>query len=130
MELITGHPAGWNDDDAEGKTAYYFQITGSRTEEGAVDGYNNQKTMTATSNRKGTVTNERTKGRVTVLKYDTESEIGKPQGDAVLDGAVMNSGRQQTSFMRMDIRGFSIGRETWSEPERWARFRADSSSTI
>lgn len=53
-----------------------------------MDGYNNQKTMTATSNRKGTVTNERTKGRVTVLKYDTESEIGKPQGDAVLDGAV------------------------------------------
>lgn len=88
VELITGHPAGWKDDDAEGKTAYYFQITGSRTEEGAVDGYNNQKTMTATSNRKGTVTNERTKGRVTVLKYDTESEIGKPQGDAVLDGAV------------------------------------------
>ena len=88
VELITGHPAGWNDDDAEGKTAYYFQITGSRTEEGSVEGYNNQKTMTATANRKGTVTNERTKGRVTVLKYDTESETGNPQGDAVLDGAV------------------------------------------
>ena len=88
VELITGHPAGWTDDDAEGKTAYYFQITGSRTEEGEVDGYNNQKTMTATANRKGIVTNERTKGRVRILKYDTESENEHPQGDAVLNGAV------------------------------------------
>ena len=88
VELITGHPAGWQDDDADGKNAYYFEITGSRTEEGVVDGYNNQTTQTATSNNQGTITNERTKGRVTVVKYDTESESQIIQGDTTLEGAV------------------------------------------
>lgn len=87
-ELITGHPAGWQDDDADGKTAYYFQITGSRTEEGAAEGYNSQKTLRASANDQGTVTNERTKGRVTVVKYDTESESPVVQGDASMEGAV------------------------------------------
>lgn len=40
-ELITGHPAGWTDDDAQGKTVYYFEITGSRTEEGEQEEYCN-----------------------------------------------------------------------------------------
>lgn len=87
-ELITGHPAGWQDDDADGKTAYYFQITGSRTEEGTVDGYNSQTTLRASANHQGTIANERTKGRVTVVKYDTESESQTVQGDASMEGAV------------------------------------------
>ncbi|MBS6395869.1 MAG: hypothetical protein KH452_01775 [Clostridiales bacterium] len=88
LELITGHSAGWQDDDPEGKTGYYFQITGSRTEEGIVDGLNSQMTLRASANSLGTITNERTKGRVTVVKYDTESESQIVQGDSVLDGAV------------------------------------------
>lgn len=35
-----------------------------------------------------TITNERTLGKVELIKYDTESESGTKQGDAVLDGAV------------------------------------------
>lgn len=87
-ELLTGHPAGWQDDDADGKTAYYFQITGSRSEEGIVDGYNSQTTLRASGNHQGTITNERTKGRVTIVKYDTESESQTVQGDASMEGAV------------------------------------------
>lgn len=87
-EWITGHPAGWKDDDADGKTAYYFEITGSRTEPGIVSGYNNQTTLRAAAGESGTIVNERTKGRVTVIKYDTESESRIHQGDASLDGAV------------------------------------------
>lgn len=87
-ELITGHPAGWQDDDADGKRAYYFAISGSRTEGGVVEGYNSQTTQMASSSSQGTVTNERTKGRVTVVKYDTESESQVPQGEASLSGAV------------------------------------------
>ncbi len=88
VELITGHPAGWQDDDADGKNAYYFEITGSRTEEGVVEGYNNQTTQTASADNQGTITNERTKGRVRVVKYDTESESQIIQGDTTLEGAV------------------------------------------
>ena len=87
-ELITGHPAGWQDDGADGKNAYYFEITGSRTEEGVVEGYNNQTTQTASANNQGTIANERTKGRVRVVKYDTESESQIIQGDTTLEGAV------------------------------------------
>ena len=87
-ELITGHPAGWHDDGAHGKNAYYFEITGSRTEEGVVEGYNNQTTQTASANNQGTIANERTKGRVRVVKYDTESESQIIQGDTTLEGAV------------------------------------------
>ena len=87
-ELITGHPAGWQDDDADGKNAYYFEITGSRTEEGVVEGFNSQTTQAASANNQGTITNERTKGRVTVVKYDTEAESQTVQGDASLEGAV------------------------------------------
>lgn len=88
VELITGHPAGWQDDDADGKTGYYFQISGSRTEEGIVEGYNSQRTLRASSDNQGTIVNERTKGRVTVVKYDTESESLIAQGDASMEGAV------------------------------------------
>lgn len=35
-----------------------------------------------------TLTNERTLGSVELIKYDTESECGTPQGEAILDGAV------------------------------------------
>lgn len=87
-ELITGHPAGWTDDDAKGKTVYYFEITGSRTEEGEQAEYCNLKTLTASAGEQGTIINERTKGKVTVQKYDTESESVKVQGDASMEGAV------------------------------------------
>ena len=87
-ELITGHPAGWTDDDAQGKTVYYFEITGSRTEEGEQEEYCNLKTLTASAGEHGTIINERTKGKVTVQKYDTESESMQVQGDAALEGAV------------------------------------------
>lgn len=87
-EWISGHPAGWRGDDADGKEAYYFQITGSRTEEGVVEGYNSQRTLRASSENLGTIANERTKGRVTVVKYDTETENHTTQGDASMNGAV------------------------------------------
>lgn len=87
-EWISGHPAGWKDDDADGKQAYYFQITGSRNAEGIVEGYNSQRTLRASDGDPGTITNERTKGRVTVIKYDTETESPTTQGDATMDGAV------------------------------------------
>ena len=87
-ELITGRPAGWQDDDADGKNAYYFEITGSRTEEGVVDGYNSQTMQRASADSQGTIANERTKGRVRVVKYDTESESPVVQGDTTLEGAV------------------------------------------
>lgn len=87
-EWITGYPAGWRGDDPDGKKAYYFEITGSRTEPGTVDGYNSQTTLRAADGEDGTIVNERTKGRVTVIKYDTESECRIHQGDASLDGAV------------------------------------------
>lgn len=76
------------------------------------------------------MTNERTKGRVTVLKYDTESETENPQGDAVLDGAVYELRAAATSFMQMGILAPFTGKEIWSEPERWATFRADLSFMI
>ena len=53
-----------------------------------MEGFNSQTTQAASANNQGTITNERTKGRVTVVKYDTEAESQTVQGDASLEGAV------------------------------------------
>lgn len=88
LEKIEAHPAGWQADDEEGKKVYSFTLTGSRTEEGVVEGHFNQSTHKALLSESGMASAKRTKGKITIKTYDTESESGRSQGDASLDGAV------------------------------------------